>query len=267
MKVSNTIHEWGTVRGPEALEAMIRAGLASAPASLEEPWIHAASGFFPSDYGIGRIEIEGAFFSRLPKGEHAWLEADWAHIESQQMPFGDCDFVQFISPDLAERVRTGLPHLEGIRGEMRDAFRWFKLNGNKRDLVWCGMPMNRLDPSGLPYLLQYVSQIIPRKGSLWMVTGGPNMSFEESLGPPVSRRIGAAFFPENVDEIAVGWRESEPRSWLCTVRSSLRSEVVLHRWTYRGEDEIKDAAKRGGLSAHAEEVAESGILWRLKRPV
>ena len=265
--MSNTIQEWGAVRGPEALEAMIRAGLASEPASLEEPWIHAASGFFPSDYGGERIETEVAFFARLPKRDFAWLEADWVHVESLQMPFGERDFVQLISPDLAERVRTGLPHLEGIRGDMRDAFRWFKLNGNKRDLVWCGMPVNRLDPSGLPYLLKYLSQIIPRKGSLWMVTGGQDISFEGSLNPAVSRRIGEAFFPEHVNGIDVGWRESGIGNWVCTVRSSFNAEVVLHRWTYRGADEIEDAAKRGGLNAHAVEVSKSGVLWRLERPV
>ena len=128
---------------------MTSAGLSSEPPSLEEPWIHAGNGLTPADLGVERIGVERSCLDALPTEKFAWLDADWALGEKDSLPFRDGDFVQLLTPKHAEQVREKRPDLEGIRGELRDAFRWFKLHGNKRSLVWCGMPLNRLDPQGL----------------------------------------------------------------------------------------------------------------------
>ena len=46
-------------------------------------------------------------------------------------------------------------------GELRDAFRWLKMNqGPRRILVWGGIPMHRYAAQAFPYYLRYIGQVM-----------------------------------------------------------------------------------------------------------
>jgi hypothetical protein len=159
-----------------------------------------------------------------------------------------------------------------IVGELRDAFRYLKLNpvNEGRVLVWPGAPFNRIAPQGFPYLLRYIAQVMNDNDCLVMAgVVGSTLKLQGLCRSEEVQRAARRLLVWGIPEAGDGdfdWN-AEGRELTLTWRAESQGPVVLNTWWSLDTQTIERSFEFAGLE-HRYQCSMGGArAWVLrKRP-
>lgn len=280
------IQEVGTSVDPTRLAAMLDAGLASAPRHVAEPVLHmnSALGLWGAHKGL--FGTETVLLDALCSSQVGANVETLVHLEcsADLVPPGmaeSADKSLAFSMDRRELERM-VPRGSGVCqlfcGEIRDVYRFLKLNPEPRKLLlWSGSPLNRLNGQGAPYFLRYFSQVLAPEDRLMLsgwVGNGLGVALERSDFTRTPELLLGEFFPglsggqtqvaERQDGLALQWES--PASWTGARGEVLeRGAVDLARWYRLSVARAEEAFAFAGLMIDGMERNGDQVVWSLRR--
>ena len=258
-----------------SLDSVAQAGLSSQPPHLADPLLLLRAGLSPWSFLRAAIDSEtealsDAIGSIETKDEVVFLECA-AQTRNAEVFDELTGVYRCFSISMLELGELLTDDDHRYLGELRDAFRWLKMNqGPTRTLVWGGVPMHRYAAQAFPYYLRYIGQVMGGQDRLlmygntegssrvgeWLSSAGAETSATRLIQSCVEGETsGSLRTVESGEQVALHFVGEGPWS------DGDASGVILNSLALVNEGKVEEAISFAGLHLFNVFGASGGNVW------